>query len=209
MIETEEEKDQLQLALCSLWQLHNPKGPKLPIETQRAYLMALKDLEIDAVVSAIKSSMLVSTFFPKPVEIRSLAGRSLESQTQLAWGELNEAVYAYGTADQIAFTDPVLAATVRNMGGLAVIAGRTPSDLASYGYHQFKDIYAALSTSNVNANPKPFRAAGRIPIIEGVPTREPRLLVVGSGPSLIAQASSPTTIAMINSIEQHCRVSAP
>jgi len=178
MIESKEDRRQLQLALCGMWQLMTP-GAEMPIETQRAYLMALEDLDIKQVHSAIYRLMRTSKFFPKPVEIRELCGDSSDAEIQAAWKELQQALDRFGSVDVVTFANPVLAATVKAMGGLVVLAQMPLKEFNSFGWHRFKEAYAGLRNTPTS-NAIEFRTlrntngeAKRLAI--GGPAERPRL----------------------------------
>jgi len=171
-IASDADKDRLQLALCAMWQMLSPTGKDLPIETQRAYLVALRYLEIADVERAIERLMRTATFFPKPAEIRAACGVSELAQVYTAWEQLREALAKYGTADLISFNDPVLATTVRAMGGLSVLANTAVSDFESFGWHRFKETYSTMAASNQFVIGLEFKTSSH-------PTGEPRRLSIG------------------------------
>ena len=195
MIESKGDKKRLQVAIVSLWQLHNPKGAELPIETQRAYLMALQDLEVSDVETACVRAMQVCKFFPKPVELRDLAGHSLDSKIQIAWGFLQDALRVYGQVDAVSFGDRVLAVTIRQMGGLRLIANMKPGELSSFGYHRFKEIYTAMVVHDLGTIQTTFRTSLEIPKIKGVPVREQRVAAIGCSTALIGDESQQPSAA--------------
>jgi hypothetical protein len=175
MIESKEDRRQLQLALCGMWQLMTP-GAEMPIETQRAYLMALEDLDIKQVHSAIYRLMRTSKFFPKPVEIRELCGDSSDAEIQAAWKELQQALDRFGSVDVVTFANPVLAATVKAMGGLVVLAQMPLKEFNSFGWHRFKEAYNGLRNSASNTNAIEFRT------LRKTLNAQPKQLAIG-GPS--------------------------
>lgn len=193
MIDTDGDKQRFQIAICGLWQTFNPVGQPLPIETQRAYLMALGDLGIDAVESAMMRAMRSLKWFPKPVEIRDLCGLSDAAGVHRAWSKLQHAMVRYGCYDVITFADPALSATVKAMGGMRHLASMPIKEFETFGWHRFKECYQSMlytrDTSNAGIE---FRTSSNFQ--DG---REPKRLSVGGESAPVQIASEAASLVLI------------
>ena len=163
------DKDEIQLALCSLWQGLDHTGKALPIETQRAYVMAFEYEGLS--VEQVKRSCLVGLgrfdYFPKPKGLIELAiGTGADRMTE-AWRQLNKALDLYGTAHGFTFDDPKLVAAVQAMGGLATMAQMSKKEFASFGWHRFKEIYG--SVGEASGRLVVFQGGKRLAIVDGQP----------------------------------------
>lgn len=80
------------------------------------YWLALGDLAVDAVEVAIRRAMTEARFFPRPAELRELAGRGVPD-AGLVEGLLVAHLRAPG-GERRAPSDPFLALVVERLGGL-------------------------------------------------------------------------------------------
>lgn len=107
----------------------------------QGYWMGLSDLDIGAVLSACSEALKTLTFFPKPVEIRSLAGvNSPSARAALLWADVSEAAKSSAWPE-----DPMAREVVRHMGGPKRL-GMMPSDeFETWGRKEFERIFVAVS----------------------------------------------------------------
>lgn len=83
-----------------------------------AYAEALRDMPTEPLLIAMKRATTSCTFFPKPVEIRQLAGeRSPEDRAARAWEFVLRAVATVGVYKSPDFSDPLTNATIATLGG--------------------------------------------------------------------------------------------
>lgn len=97
------------------------------------YELALQDLPHQRVVQAMQHAMLSCKFFPKPAELRELAGvnekLSSSEQAEIAWKAVLSAIRQVGEYDSVDFSDRVINATIRDLGGWIKVAGIESKDL--------------------------------------------------------------------------------
>lgn len=83
-----------------------------------AYNMALSDLPLTAINSAVHKAIRECKFMPTAPELRELAGvMRVDARAVLAWDAVKRAVSRQGGYRSITFDDPLINATVRNLGG--------------------------------------------------------------------------------------------
>ena len=174
---TDNDKDQFLILLAGLKETLG--GEPLSKEATRGYWIALCDLSIEQLLFATTEAIKTATYFPKPAELRKLAGASIESQIIAAWEQLNQALNSFGSVHGIIFEDQRLAATVRAMGGLRTLARQTDQDFATFGWHRFKEIYQ-FTTSLPSERDIVCTAGLRIAWTDGNPLQPPRVKRIGS-----------------------------
>jgi hypothetical protein len=106
------------------------------------YWSGLKDLSIKAVGSALAASIRQCERFPKPVEIRRLAGiESTDAVAMKAWSEVVKAAQRGGGQ----LSDATAAESVRLMGGFKRLGQMNEEDLQVWGRKQFVECYEAVA----------------------------------------------------------------
>lgn len=89
---------------------------KLSPQRQALYFEALRDLAFDAVANAFGQAAKTCKFFPKPVELRSLAVGDVEDQAETAWMDLKRAMGRVGSYSSL-ITDATLGEAIRAVFG--------------------------------------------------------------------------------------------
>ena len=85
-----------------------------------AYFIALEDLPLEQLVTAMRTAQGHLRFFPKPVELRELVHGSPDERAEMAWTRVRQAfMHGLGGYRPIDFGEPILHATVDAMGGWA------------------------------------------------------------------------------------------
>ena len=114
-----------------------------------AYRTALADLPIEAVENAAGAALGSLKFMPKPVELRELAGAknapSIEDRALIAWGCVLQAIRdtsGYATVD---FDDPVINATIRDLGGWIQLSDKSSEELHKWTIKDFTRAYCAYA----------------------------------------------------------------
>ena len=82
-----------------------------------AYFDALSDLDIEAVLVAVRVSLRTETFFPKPINLRNLVLGSASDRAELGWAELMDGVRRVGYTGYPTFNDPAVMDTVKALWG--------------------------------------------------------------------------------------------
>lgn len=115
------------------------------------YWLGLSDLTLEAVQNAVATAIRTSASFPRPVDLRRLAGEQTSEQRAIsAWGDVQRAV-PRGAYKHIDFADRLINATIRNLGGWPTFIGRFDGDESEkWARLEFLKTYQALSSSGVN-----------------------------------------------------------
>lgn len=83
-------------------------------------------------------------FPPKPADIvRQLGGTSTD-KAMVAWGKAHEAAASVGAYTDVVFDDPVIHATIQDLGGWVKFC-RTETEELSYLQHRFTESYRAYA----------------------------------------------------------------
>lgn len=128
-------------AITALAATHRVEADPAMIE---GYWMGMEDLPIDVVLSACKEALRTLSFFPKPVELRKLAGvRTSDENAALAWADVSEAAKRSALPD-----DPVAAEVVRHMGGPKRLGMMPAAEFETWGRKEFERIYVAVAETN-------------------------------------------------------------
>ncbi|MCP4763806.1 MAG: hypothetical protein GY870_18690 [archaeon] len=83
----------------------------------KVYFDALKEFDIKDVLAAISQSILKSSWFPKPVELRSLIGGSNTDNSEIQCAQAFEAVRRVGPYESVVFDDPVTQEVIKQYYG--------------------------------------------------------------------------------------------
>lgn len=126
-------------------------GKEATEELFDAYMFGLSDIGIEAIKSAAVAAIKQCEFMPKPVELRRLAGEQTHEQRAIAaWGDVLRAV-PRGAYKHIDFGDPLINATVRNLGGWPTFVGRfTDEESEKWVRLEFLKAYQAFASSGVD-----------------------------------------------------------
>lgn len=138
-----------------LRQLADMFGYKLTEDRIRWFDVALGDLPVENVMVALNRAALTCKFFPKPAELRELAGAvtgqlSLDEFATLAWNTVAKAISSVGYDLSVSFQDLVINATIRQLGGWSKIANTPAADL-KWLKNDFIKTYTAMSKLQLSA----------------------------------------------------------
>lgn len=115
------------------------------------YWMGLKDLDLPAIEHAIDRALRECKFMPKPVELRALAGEmSNEQRAVLAWDALKKAISQHGAYRAVDFDDPLINATVRNLGGWTALCEKPNEEFDKWTRKDFERVYASMCSSGTS-----------------------------------------------------------
>ena len=113
------------------------------------YWIALKDMTLEQVQQACYHSMRTSKFIPKPAELREIVFGDADDDAMTAWADVQKAI-PLGPYKHVDFTDRLINATVRNLGGWPTFIGRlTDAESEKWLRIEFCKCYAAFANSGV------------------------------------------------------------
>ncbi len=115
------------------------------------YWMGLSDLSLDAVNRAATEALRTSEFMPTVAKIRELAGvLNPTDRAVIAWRATQKAIPRHGYYDSIECDDPILNATIRNLGGWIEWCEREERDDEVWVRKEFERIYVSLCRTGVS-----------------------------------------------------------
>ena len=117
------------------------------------YWLGLADLPLEAVEGACQRAIGTCKFMPVPVELRELAGvMKPEDRAIKAWNAYSNAVAAVGYYQSIDFDDPLINATVRNLGGWMQLIVRMDDEdhTDKWVRKDFERVYQSLMRSGIS-----------------------------------------------------------
>lgn len=135
-------------ALTALAEVFDKKSTEVMINT---YAAALADVPIDQITVACQRAIRECRWFPKPVELRELAGEiTPEARALIAWQAFSKAALdPYASVD---FDDPVVNATIRNLGGWAYVTSiEDHKDFEVFLRQRFERAYVTLYRHGISA----------------------------------------------------------
>lgn len=114
------------------------------------YWRALRDLPMDAVERAVDTAIRQCQHMPRGVELRQLSGEMSNGVRAVhAWSVLQKAIGQHGAYRSVDFDDPVLNATVRNLGGWQKLCATSTEEFEKWTRKDFERIYSALCASGI------------------------------------------------------------
>lgn len=117
------------------------------------YWLGLQSLGIERIRHAVSRAIAECEFMPKPVELRRLAGDlSPKVRAVKSWDCFEQAMRSIGAYSSVDFEDPILNATVRNLGGWPYLCQRETEELNRFIRPRFEAVYAALFESGVGVD---------------------------------------------------------
>jgi hypothetical protein len=109
------------------------------------YMLGVDDLSLSELKHAVSVAIRECTFMPSPVELRRFAGKtSVEQRAILAWDRFCKAAGAIGSYRDIWFSDPIINATVRSLGGWPEVLSRSGDEFDKWTRQEFLKTYKAL-----------------------------------------------------------------
>lgn len=123
----------------------------------KAYFSAMADLEIEQVEQAAIKWIATGRFFPKPIELREQV-QNTESRALAAWAVVERKLggASIGYIRAITFTDGLINAVLRSLGGLPRVKAMNQQDFANWFRRDFLIAYRELQrygTDEVNMKP--------------------------------------------------------
>lgn len=160
-------------------------GKEADEATAEGYWIGLCDLEIGEVELACQRAIRECKFFPVPVELRRLAGQiSAPLRAVTAWGVVSAAVGSVGYMTSVDFDDPIINATVRNMGGWPRLCSLGSEDFSVWARKEFERVYSALCEAGTSPKNCGYLAghAETENAAKGYTVEPPRRIVTGLPP---------------------------
>lgn len=176
---TDDDETEFTSRLAALMEVHGIKDPTESLFD--SYWSALRDLPLTAYQVATARALRESKFFPKPAELRNLAGFG-EARRKLnaanAWEVVYSAMIKYDYVHSVDF-GPLTNAVVRNMGGWLWLCARTTTDL-TFDRRKFEDLHQQLADTQLTAERSaPLRGQfGGRPVLFQIPGEPERKLAL-------------------------------
>lgn len=117
-----------------------------------AYWLALGKLSSEQLRLAVSRALQDCKFMPMPCELLQRAdGASPAQRSLVAWEFAVKAIGSHGSYRSVNFSDRLINATIRNMGGWERICGLQGDELHVWARKQFAGIYEALAAAGTSA----------------------------------------------------------
>lgn len=115
------------------------------------YWMGLSDMSLADVQRAVARSMRECQHLPRPVELRRLAGEKTSDEAAIvAWDDVLRAI-PVGTYKHVDFSDRLINAVIRNLGGWPNFVGRfMDAESEKWVRIEFLKCYASFASSGVS-----------------------------------------------------------
>ena len=118
--------------------------------TFTGYELGLSDVPLDRLQQAVVRAIRERKFMPTVAELRELAGElTPDVRAVKAWDAFQKAVVAHGSYVSVDFDDPVVNATVRNLGGWERVCGLPVSEFDKWLRKDFERCYTALCQAGI------------------------------------------------------------
>lgn len=118
--------------------------------TFTGYELGLSDVPIDRLKMAVVRAIRERKFMPTVAELRELAGElTPDVRAVKAWDAFQNAVVAHGSYVSVDFDDPVINATVRNLGGWERVCDLPVSEFDKWLRKDFDRVYKALCQAGI------------------------------------------------------------
>jgi len=116
------------------------------------YWMALDDLPLSAVQTAVRRAVRECKFMPSARELRDLTGEvGVSARAMIAWDAVNAAIGRIGGYRSVDFDDPVTTAVVRHLGGWQALCDKTADELDNFVRKDFERAYAGYWQTGVTS----------------------------------------------------------
>ena len=147
MDNTKEHRDRFSKAMQTLAAAFNKEATMDLIE---AYWIGLKDLSIEDVEHGAHAALRELEIMPRPAHLRKMSGDVEPShRAAIAWQAVRTALRRHSVYTSVNFDDPVVNATIRNMGGWVALGERSAEDFDIWTRKEFERIYVAIFHAGV------------------------------------------------------------
>lgn len=125
-------------------------GREATMDVIQAYWLGLKDLPIEDVEHGAAMALRELEMMPRPAHLRKMSGDVEPGhRAAIAWQAVRAALSQHGTYQSVDFDDPVVNATIRNMGGWVALGEKDASTFDVWTRKEFERIYAAVYYAGV------------------------------------------------------------
>lgn len=126
-------------------------GKEADSATYLGYWIALSDVPHERIEHAVVRAIRGNRFMPTASELRQLTGElTIQSRCVLAWESFEKAVVSFGGYRSVDFDDPVINATVNNLGGWERLCEMPPEEFSKWLRKDFERVYVNLCESGVS-----------------------------------------------------------
>jgi uncharacterized protein DUF6475 len=170
------------------------------------YWRALRDVPIEAVEKAVDAALAQCKHMPRGVELRELAGEMpVSTRAVQAWEAVRRAIAKHGVYRSVNFDDPVINATLRNLGGWQKLCATESEEAEKWLRKDFERIYSALCASGISAEQAQHLpgAHEQDAIGKGTECKPPELMLTGMPPQregIVRQLSAPERLVLTGAI---------
>lgn len=110
-----------------------------------AYWLALEDLSLDDIKFAANEALRRLEWMPRPAYLRKIIGDvEPDHRAAIAWQVVRKALSQHGTYTSVDFDDPVINASIRNMGGWVALGQKSGEDFEVWTRKEFERIYQSI-----------------------------------------------------------------
>lgn len=112
------------------------------------FRLALDDMDVADIERACFVGMRSLKFQPKPADLRELAGVtdiSIDDRAQIAWRSVREQIQRTSGMSALDFDDPIIHATIRDLGGWERVSGLSSDELTRFTSRDFATAYAVFA----------------------------------------------------------------
>lgn len=118
--------------------------------TFTGYELGLSDVPLDRIKQAVVRAIRELKFMPTVAELRELAGElTADVRAVKAWDAFQKAVVRHGYYKSVDFDDPVINATVRNLGGWERVCDLPASEFDKWFRKDFERCYKAFCQAGI------------------------------------------------------------
>lgn len=117
------------------------------------YWLGLCDIALDAVRCGVERAIRSCKFMPSPAELRELSGEMKpEQRAIIAWDAFEKATRSVGWYNSVEFDDPLIHATVRNLGGWCRVIERIEDEdkIDKWVRKDFERVYRAMAETGIS-----------------------------------------------------------
>lgn len=117
------------------------------------YWLGLCDIALDAVRHGVERAIKTCKFMPSPAELRELSGEMKpEQRAIIAWDAFRKAMSSVGWYQSVEFDDPLIHATVRNLGGWCKVIERIEDEdqTDKWVRKDFERVYRAMAETGIS-----------------------------------------------------------
>jgi len=117
------------------------------------YWLGLSDMDLGDLQRAVSRAIRECQFMPRPYDLRRLAGEdSPDTAALIAWGDVERSVNL-GPYKHIDFTDKIINAVIRNLGGWPTFIGRfSDAETEKWTRVEFLKCYTVFAKRGVNGD---------------------------------------------------------